>query len=144
MIVCKICGIELTETTWPVYLQKSHHYTCKYCESERHKKQYRANRDYFNNRSKERYQTKRNKVLQHYTKGEMKCACCGESKVEFLSIDHIHENGAEHRRNDPSARHGLYNWLITNEYPEGFQVLCMNCNMAKSIYGVCPHQKEKI
>lgn len=26
-----------------------------------------------------------------------------------------------------------------NKYPEGFQILCMNCNWGKGIYGECPH-----
>lgn len=31
-------------------------------------------------------------------------------------------------------------WLRRNNYPNGFQVLCHNCNMAKGFYGKCPHQ----
>lgn len=34
-------------------------------------------------------------------------------------------------------------WLKTNGYPDGFQTLCHNCNMAKGFYGICPH-KEKL
>ena len=29
-----------------------------------------------------------------------------------------------------------------NNYPEGFQVLCSNCNFAKGKYGSCPHTWE--
>lgn len=68
------------------------------------------------------------------------CACCGESRIEFLAVDHIGGAGNEHRRN-VKARSGqnLYNWLKSNGYPPGFRVLCHNCNMALGFYGYCPH-----
>jgi hypothetical protein len=31
-----------------------------------------------------------------------------------------------------------------NEFPDGFQVLCHNCNLAKGYYGECPHNSLKI
>jgi hypothetical protein len=66
-----------------------------------------------------------------------KCACCGETNLEFLAIDHINNDGAEHRRQVGKM---IYRWLRANNYPGGFQVLCHNCNMAKGFYGYCPHQ----
>lgn len=76
----------------------------------------------------------RKQVLDHYGNA---CACCGESTYEFLQIDHIANNGAEHRR---TIGKGIYGWLIRNNYPPGFQILCANCNLAKAHYGHCPHQ----
>ncbi len=38
---------------------------------------------------------RREKVFNHYGK---KCACCGESIYEFLTIDHINNDGAKHKR----------------------------------------------
>jgi hypothetical protein len=69
------------------------------------------------------------------------CACCGESEIAFLTIDHINNDGAEHRRSSKFAKaNRLYRWLRDNNYPQGFQVLCSNCNTAKNVVGVCPHQ----
>lgn len=34
----------------------------------------------------------------------------------------------------------MYKWLVANDFPPGFQVLCANCNMAKDRPGGCPHQ----
>lgn len=69
-----------------------------------------------------------------------KCACCGETEPIFLSVDHINGDGAEHRRQIGGSAQ-LPRWLIQNGFPEGFQILCHNCNMAKHINGgVCPHQ----
>jgi hypothetical protein len=66
-----------------------------------------------------------------------KCVCCGESEPKFLAIDHINGDGAEHRR---KIGKGIYSWLKKNGYPPGFQLLCHNCNIAKSFYGACPHR----
>jgi len=80
-------------------------------------------------------------VLQHYGGEIPKCACCGEKEQMFLTIDHINDDGAEHRRKiKRGGGASFYYWLKLNNYPEGFQVLCFNCNHAKSLYGKCPHQ----
>lgn len=73
------------------------------------------------------------------------CACCGETAIEFLGIDHINNNGAEHRRQLRMKGGGaaFYQWLKKNNFPKGdYQVLCHNCNSAKGYYGYCPHQKD--
>ena len=104
----------------------------------------------------------RDRVLHHYSNGTMECACCGESHNEFLTIHHINGNGADHRREiaklrnlrnqrtDKPARTSLNSvgneinmWLTKNNFPDGFAVLCSNCNAAKHYYGECPHEKEK-
>lgn len=85
----------------------------------------------------ERYATKR-LVLQHYG-GH--CDCCGESMIEFLAIDHI--NGGGNRQRLAGIHHTglkMYRWLRKQGYPEGFRVLCHNCNQALGAYGYCPHQ----
>lgn len=77
-------------------------------------------------------------ALRHYSGGDPQCACCGEVKLEFLCIDHTNGGGNIHRR-----KHKLNGeigpWLRLNGYPEGFRVLCHNCNFAASHYGYCPH-----
>ena len=69
-----------------------------------------------------------------------KCQCCGETRNEFLAIDHINGDGAAHRRE--IGRGNLLPWLRRKGYPAGFQVLCHNCNGAKGFYGACPHEVE--
>lgn len=71
--------------------------------------------------------------------GGMECACCGEKTEAFLSIDHINNDGADHRR--VVDRRNLYKWLEKNGFPPGYQVLCMNCNFGKARNGgICPHK----
>lgn len=66
------------------------------------------------------------------------CECCGEDTYDFLTIDHVNNNGAEHRKEIGT---NIYRWLKENDYPEGFQTLCYNCNMGKRLTGICPHQR---
>ena len=32
----------------------------------------------------------------------------------------------------------LNRWIIQNNFPKGFQILCQNCNFAKGHYEKCP------
>jgi len=85
-------------------------------------------------------------VLIHYGGNPPKCACCGEDIIEFLTIDHIYGGGDAHRKrvggNRSPSSLVMYRWIIKNNYPEMFQVLCYNCNCAKGCYGYCPHQRN--
>jgi hypothetical protein len=81
-----------------------------------------------------------------------KCNCCGENEIRFLSIDHISENGAEHRRQETGSKGHrnsgtgakMYGWLKRHGFPkDNFQLLCANCNVGKHFNGgVCPHQHQ--
>jgi hypothetical protein len=65
------------------------------------------------------------------------CECCGETRYEFLSIDHINGGGTRHRA-EIGTRITL--WLRKAGYPPGFRVLCHSCNQSLGIYGYCPHR----
>ena len=69
-----------------------------------------------------------------------RCACpgCDVTEPAFLTLDHIDGKGAMHRRNHPGQRQ-IYNWVEKHGYPNGFQLLCANCHLAKSYRGGCPH-----
>lgn len=68
-----------------------------------------------------------------------KCACCGETEIGFLTIDHVNGGGAKHRR---EIKNHIYGWLKKHNYPPGFRVLCWNCNCAIGALGVCPHRRD--
>jgi hypothetical protein len=86
---------------------------------------------------------RRFRVMEHYSGGEPKCECCGEDRLEFLCIDHVNGNGKQHRRELGHKR--IVDWLEMNGFPEGFRVLCHNCNLSHGFYGYCPHVKgEKL
>lgn len=72
-----------------------------------------------------------------------KCACphCNENRLGFLTIDHPNNDGAKHRREGGDK---MYRWLRRNGFPDGFRVLCFNCNCGRAFNGgVCPHTEEE-
>jgi len=72
------------------------------------------------------------------------CACCNESIKEFLSLDHINGGGNQQRKIlKLDNGHRFYLWLKANNFPPGFQVLCMNCNFGKRYSMVCPHKLQE-
>lgn len=88
-------------------------------------------------------------ALRSYSNNQMRCFCCGEDQLPFLTIDHERGDGAAHRKrltyhkNDKYGRNysDFYGWLKANHYPKnlGLRVLCMNCNWATRKNKVCPH-----
>lgn len=78
-------------------------------------------------------------VIKHYSNGEMKCVCCGTEGLVFLCLDHINGDGNEHRK-EIGQGINVYYWVKRNNFPDGFQVLCYNCNIAKRDGEFCPHQ----
>lgn len=65
-----------------------------------------------------------------------KCVCCGESRYEFLTIDHINGGGGKHKEGLGS---GFNLWIIRNNFPSDFRILCWNCNCSLGVHGYCPH-----
>lgn len=104
-------------------------------------------RGFPDNKTQLKYQHLQLKIQAFEAYGGCKCACCGETDPEFLSLDHINLDGGAHRRElSPTGKnwgwggHHLFRLLRRKGYPPGFQVLCMNCNFGKTRNnGVCPH-----
>jgi hypothetical protein len=98
-------------------------------------------------------------ILSHYSKiisnsSVPCCDCCREFEIEFLTLDHI--AGRKQMDSEPKLRKmgyssklegdGLLWWIKKNNFPEGFQVLCQNCNFAKGKRGnnnICPHETKR-
>ncbi len=119
-------------------------------EAYRDKRRKAALKYYHKNRDKQIMAMRRwhrnliTQVIEHYGG---KCTCCGETELLFLTLDHIDGQGAKHRKQFGGRYSGrkVYQWIIVQEYPKGFQVLCFNCNCGKARNNnVCPHNsKEK-
>jgi hypothetical protein len=106
-------------------------------------RQYEPNPDLYREKHRAEMLDKKKIVIEAYGG---KCACCQEKEFSFLSIDHIDNDGAEHRKKH-SLKAGIktYRFLINKNFPKGFQVLCFNCNFGKQInHGICPHQNRCI
>ena len=88
---------------------------------------------------KAHYARVRVEVFEYYG---LSCACCGETEIAFLTIDHVNGGGNTHRRQIFKGGHGpFYPWLKARGFPEGYQTLCQNCNTAKHKLGECPHKR---
>ena len=84
------------------------------------------------------------------------CACCGESEFEFLTVDHIHNDGSLVPKQKNKSRNGYsYYGEIDRAFKSSdqekieyiksrYQILCSNCNLSKHIgNGVCAHKRNK-
>ena len=102
------------------------------------KQYYQEKKEYIKERQRQyRRRCKEETVLEYGGR----CSCCGERKIEFLTIEHINQDGAKHRREiGGSCR--MHQWLKKNNYPDGYTILCFNCNAASFYYGKCPHKKS--
>jgi len=108
--------------------------------------------------NKIRMETRFNVLLyysKHLSNSDIPCCnCCGENFDEdFLAVDHI--RGRREMDSEPAlVKLGyssklvgkmLQSWIMKNNFPEGFQILCANCNTAKGMRknnNQCPHEKK--
>lgn len=129
MASCIKCGAELNDSNWYISCQRQHgpNYTCKKCFVEQRNIWKRTNQKYYNEYTRNYAQNLRYTAIRHYSH-TMSCAKCGEKDLRCLSIDHINGGGNKHLKEIgvPIAQ-----WLRKNNYPNGFQVLCMNCQWRK-------------
>jgi len=65
-------------------------------------------------------------IIEHYSEGKNRCELCGETDIDVLTIDHIGGGGHQHRKKVG----GHIDWiLVSQNFPEGYRILCMNCQM---------------
>lgn len=72
-------------------------------------------------------------VINIYSDGEAVCSRCGQGDIDVLCLDHINNDGAMDRRHRVVVGTRLYKQLRDHDYPNGFQVLCYNCNFKKHL-----------
>lgn len=71
------------------------------------------------------------------------CACCGETMLAFLTIDHVHHDGTSKRKAKIHGGGGsFYKKLRKLPRDNSLQVLCWNCNLGRRVTGVCPHKNN--
>jgi len=67
------------------------------------------------------------------------CECCSERLPDMLTIDHVNDDGGKLRRLGEPTGDGLYRWLIKNNFPGDYRLLCIACNWGRRFLKVCPH-----
>lgn len=154
---CTKCRKEITgELLEKILARKHRRWVCTKCKrkiekimyhklykADRHKQYeeyYRKNAPIIRQKTSERGRA-RNKKLREMAieKYGGKCECCGETKKEFLCIDHKNGGGSKWRR---QSKKTVYLWAYQNNYPKELRILCHNCNSALGFYGYCPHQRS--
>ena len=95
----------------------------------------------YHDKYKEKMKQQKIEAFDHYC-GQI-CCWCGENDFDVLSIDHINNDGNIHRKSGNKGISNIYRWLKDNNYPEGFQVLCNNCNWIKYRNGGVLPKKRK-
>jgi hypothetical protein len=98
-------------------------------------------------------------VLTQYSPSKKfpQCSCmgCKETRIPFLTLDHINNDGARHRRElakelgrrDDGRSSGTHVYLDVKRrgFPPGFQTLCWNCNCGRRLNGgLCPHLTQAV
>lgn len=79
----------------------------------------------------------RNEMLANYG---YHCDCCGEACPEFMTLEHIGNTGAEHRRFYGSLTAELIDLRRRGWPQDKYKILCMNCNWATRYGEICPHK----
>lgn len=100
------------------------------------------NREKFNLRMKESRWKRKLMLISKYSNNTNRCACCNEDNIEFLNIDHVFGGGNKQRK-ELGGTYGVIKYIINNNFPDGFRVLCYNCNCSIGSFGYCPHEKNK-
>lgn len=123
---------------------------------------YQKNKDYCNTQNKEYRLSHKEELASYFLECARKlkwevieklggeCACCGEKRLEFLTVDHINGDGSEHRRslaspNGKTSQGMIYKDIKKQGYPKDkFRVLCSNCNFSIGVWGYCPHTQRRL
>ncbi len=139
---CKICGNSIQ------FSYKKYHLCGEECFKIYHsfyvKKYKKENKEKVSSQQKIRFLEIKNEVLGFYSYGLLCCKCCGETNIHLLSIDHINANGVIHRKKISRYGCGFYYWLKEQNYPEGYQVLCLRCNGSKFKGNFCRVHNVKL
>lgn len=124
---CRYCGVVLQQGNLPPSFIVHGNRKCTWCWNI-------EMRSYAVKRSR----VLRNQILGHYGP---KCACCGETIQEFLTIDHADNNGSLHRKGGKGKGANFYREIIKQGFPPTYRILCYNCNCGRRL-GQCPHIKN--
>ena len=141
----------------PEFKAKRNEYQSKPETKVKYKKKYQDNKVEILGKSKVTRVNLKKEVFSEYSKRHSNsdvpcCNCCGQKNhIDFLALDHI--AGKRQMDSEPELvklgyssklkNNALIKWLIEYDYPEGFQILCHNCNQAKGMpknNNICPHE----
>lgn len=137
---CKCCTLLLNKENTYASDWKAGYLMCKKCR-------YAECRKNITSEKQSKYSlTRRLKIkFNVFEKYGIECKCCSENIFDFLTIDHIGNTGAAHRKETGlGGGTAMYSWLIKNNFQEDkFRTLCFNCNCCIGFFGFCQHDVQK-
>lgn len=129
---CRACGITLTSEN-----RHEKNRICVQCNKHLGKvtseKRRATNISYYQEAvNKSKLKTKL-QVFENYSDGKITCNRCGYNDIRALSVDHIDGSGNKHynKKGIKMSGQALYQWLKNNNFPPGYQILCLNCQFLK-------------
>lgn len=131
MIICSVCKKEKGINRFAIRTDQKGNPLRKECK------------DCINKRTRINWKNLKIEIFNHYG---WQCKCCGETIKEFLSLDHINNDGYLDKNPNGDKKSGkeLYLLVKSQSFPNKYQTLCMNCNWGKKINnGICPHRTGK-
>lgn len=99
----------------------------------KHREWVEKNKEKVRQYNRERSLGRKRQVLTYYSPNKVLCCSwlgCFVDDIDMLSLDHLDNNGARDIRGSGKA---LYNSLIRENFPSGFQTLCYNHQWKKEI-----------
>lgn len=126
-LLCFNCNCQHSMDKYVLSITNQEHLTnklCKYCFSD-----YKVRKSICSScRIKVKYNYQIDLKVKAYQAYNNSCAMCGCNQLQYLTIDHINDDGNLHRKEVKN----IYSWLRSNGYPKNnFQLLCFNCNYTK-------------
>lgn len=154
--LCSKCKVNKTVDQFIKRHDRNYYYSqCRDCmyKANRERRKTDAHKQYFSlymqnyrkinpeyvQRGQVKYWSLKSKVFNGY--GNC-CKCCGETEKDFLEIDHVNNDG----KNDPYRKNlaKLMQFIINNNFPKNYQLLCSNCNQSKRKHGQCMHKIKEV
>lgn len=87
----------------------------------------------------------KHETFRYYSKGGViKCASCGFTDIRALSIHHVNGGGNQDRQEISHGGWNFYEMLKKAGWPEGYRVLCINCQFIASGRGARYILKERV
>lgn len=146
---CKLCQLDMEEgafdycekcrTDWKkpsdrfYYLKKRQTDESRQESTERSKKWIKKNYEYYRKEGKRRDQERRYAALLFYSNSDIpKCVHCGETNINVLALDHIH-NDAKKDNANRGGQAGVFHRALKIKDKSKYQTLCYNCNWKKHI-----------
>src|SRR5206468_7939701 len=107
-MMCRRCRVELTPDTQTPGQAKFGNHVCRECNRAYQRMYFARHRDLMCRRARWHKAVIRDAVLDAYGGA---CVCCGETTREFLTLDHVHNDGARYRMAGPRSGDALYRTL---------------------------------